>query len=185
MEKKKAQSITINYQAETPLSMHDVVYFVVPEVSCTFYRKCRVCGGAKELTINSITFSCPCCYHEEVAITVHKYVVRCYRICKIEVESSTDTWKPSDLQHVRFYAYSKHRYGYGCVKLRNVNLDALNPVNLKFIRDPAFTNYARAVEVEKEMNACEQKRLAEYNEQHGTNYEMPAYADIVNDKKSN
>lgn len=80
MAKEPNQSLTINYRSSVPLNMDDVVYIVETDDNGhkTFFQKCRVCGGERKLTINGVTFDCPCCRTEEKALTVHKFVVHRY-----------------------------------------------------------------------------------------------------------
>lgn len=188
MSNKPNQTLTIHYQNDVPLNLDDVVYIVenASNGSATFYQKCRVCGGTHSLTVNDVTFACPCCRNEEAAITVHKYVVRRYRVFKVEVEKGIDTWKPSSYQTVRFYAHQKTDRGHWCTYTRQLSYDEINPAEPLHRSNPAFTDYALAVAAANDYNERERARLADYNELHGTQYEIPAeFADIENDKKSN
>ena len=190
MSKKPNQTLTIHYQADVPLKLDDVLYIVeIPEYgrgSKTFTRTCRVCGGKQELTINGVTFRCPCCENEQKALTVHKYIVRRYRVYKVEVSKSTETWKPSDYITVKFSIYKKHGRGNYSTTVRALPYGGINPAEPLRHDDPVFTNYALAVAAANAYNERERARLADYNQLHGTQYEMPAeFADIKNDDKSN
>lgn len=189
MSNKPNQTLTIHYQNDVPLKLDDVLYIVensdAGNSSKTFYQTCRVCGGKRELTINGITFRCPCCEREQEAITVHKYIVRRYRVYKVEVSKSTDTWKPADSQRVEFSLYKKCGRGYFSTTTRKLPYGEINPAEPLRRNDPVFTDYALAVAAAKAYNERETARLADYNELHGTHYEMPAeFADIKNDDKS-
>ena len=186
---KPTQTLTINYQADVPLKMDDVLYVVETtddgRGSKTFYQTCRVCGGKRELTINGATFRCPCCEHEQKSITVHKYIVRRHRVHKVEVSKGTDTWKPSNFQTVKFGLYKKSGRGYFSTTTREIRNPDINPAEPLRYDDPIFTDYALAVAAAKAFNEREAARLADYNELHGTHYEIPAeFADIKNDDKS-
>ena len=190
MSNKPNQTLTIHYQADVPLKLDDVLYIVeITEYgrgSKTFTRTCRVCGGKQELTINGVTFRCPCCENEQKALTVHKYIVRRYRVYKVEVSKSTETWKPSDYITVKFSIYKKHGRGNYSTTVRALPYGGINPAEPLRPDDPVFTNYALAVAAANAYNERERARLADYNQLHGTQYEMPAeLADIKNDDKSN
>ena len=67
-----------------------------------------------------------------------------------------------------------------------MSYDEINPAEPLHRSNPAFTDYALAVAAANAYNERERARLADYNELHGTQYEIPAeFADIENDKKSN
>lgn len=87
---------------------------------------------------------------------------------------------------MRFYAYQKTDRGHWCTYTRQLSYDNINPAEPLRSSNPAFTDYALAVAAANAYNERERARLADYNELHGTQYEMPAeFADIENDKKSN
>ena len=189
MSNKPNQTLTINYQADAPLKLDDVLYIVEiadsGQHSKTFYQTCRVCGGKRELTINGVTFRCPCCESEQKAITVYKYIVRRCRVHKVKVSKSTETWKPSEYQTVKFGIYKKSGRGYWSTTARELYREDINPAEPLRRDNPVFTDYALAVAAAKAYNERERARLADYNELHGTQYEMPAeFADIKNDDKS-
>lgn len=190
MLNKPNQTLTINYQSDVPLKLDDVLYIVeTPDNgrgSKTFTQTCRVCEGKRELTINGVTFRCPRCEYEQKALTVHKYIVRRYRVYKVEAAKSAETWKPSDYMDVRFGIYKKCGRGYGSTIAHTLQYGDINPAEPLRSERPVFTDYALAVAAAKAYNEREIARLADYNQLHGTQYEMPAeFADIKNDDKSN
>lgn len=188
MSNKPNQTLTINYQADVPLKLDDVLYIVeTPDSggSKTFTQTCRVCGGKRELTINGVTFRCPCCDHEQKVLVVHKYIVRRYRVYKVEVSKSTETWKPSNYINVKFEIYKKSGRRYCSTTARSLRYGDINPAEPLHHNAPVFTDYALAVAAAKAYNKREAARLADYNQLHGTQYEMPVeFADIKNDDKS-
>ncbi len=186
MSTKPNQTLTFNYKNAIPFNLDDVVYLVekVENGSRTFYQKCRVCGGTRELTINGVSFCCPCCHAEEKAITIYKYVVRRYRVHKVEIEKSTDTWKPSEYQTVTFYIYTKNDRGHWYSATRRMP-SWINPTDPLCSNDCAYTDYKLALAAADAYNERERARLAEYNNLHGTQYEMPDFTNFENDKKSN
>lgn len=123
------QKITIGYESNVPINLDDVLYLVeiADNGHKTFFRNCRVCGGTRSLTVNGVTFACPCCNHEEQAITVHKFIVRRYRVHKIEVEKGTDTWKPSNYKTVQFHIYKKTDRSHWCTTSRRLPYGDINP----------------------------------------------------------
>ncbi len=188
-ETKPNQTLTIHYQNDVPLNLDDVLYIVeiadTGNSSKTFYQTCRVCGGKRELTINGVSFACPCCNAEQKAITVHKYIVRRYRVYKVEVAKSTETWKPANYTSVKFSIYKKSGRGYWSTTARELPYGGINPAEPLRHDNPVFTDYALALAAAKAFNERELARLADYNEMHGTQYEIPAeFADIKNDDKS-
>lgn len=195
MEEKtnQTQSAVFNYTAPRAVRMGDVFYRVESGESVYFREPCKVCDGTGQLTVKGVTFKCPCCDAQKEVISIHKYVVRRYRVYKIAQEARTSEWKPCDFKDITFSLYRKVGHGF-CVYgggghieftdrrfAQNYNL----PLNGNMARGERgiYDDYNLAVRVAEQMNALELKRLAEYNKEYGTAHE--AVFKAKNDPKSN
>lgn len=195
MEEKtnQTQSAVFNYTAPRAVRMGDVFYRVESGESVYFREPCKVCDGTGQLTVRGVTFKCPCCDAQKEVISIHKYVVRRYRVYKIAQEAGTSEWKPCDFKDITFSLYRKVGHGF-CVYrggghieftdrkfAQNYNL----PLNGNMARGERgiYDDYNLAVRVAEQMNALELKRLAEYNKEYGTAHE--AVFKAKNDPKSN
>ena len=195
MEEKtnQTQSAVFNYTAPRAVRMGDVFYRVESGESVYFREPCKVCDGTRQLTVKGVTFKCPCCDAQKEVISIHKYVVRRYRVYKIAQEAGTSEWKPCDFKDITFSLYRKVGHGF-CVYgggghieftdrkfAQNYNL----PLNGNMARGERgiYDDYNLAVRVAEQMNALELKRLAEYNKEYGTAHE--AVFKAKNDPKSN
>ncbi|MCX4313857.1 MAG: hypothetical protein OSJ83_08415, partial [Clostridia bacterium] len=54
------QTATIRYAAPRPVNIGDVFYRVERGEAQHFREPCRVCGDKRKLTVNGVTFNCPC-----------------------------------------------------------------------------------------------------------------------------
>ena len=195
MEEKtnQTQSAVFNYTAPRAVRMGDVFYRVESGESVYFREPCKVCDGTGQLTVKGVTFKCPCCDAQKEVISIHKYVVRRYRVYKIAQEAGTSEWKPCDYKDITFSLYRKVGHGF-CVYgggghieftdrkfAQNYNL-SLNG-NMARGERGIYDDYNLAVRVAEQMNALELKRLAEYNKEYGTAHE--AVFKAKNDPKSN
>lgn len=195
MEEKtnQTQSAVFNYTAPRAVRIGDVFYRIESGESVYFREPCKVCDGTGQLTVRGVTFKCPCCDTQKEVISIHKYVVRRYRVYKITQEAGTSEWKPCDYKDVTFSLYRKVGHGF-CVYgggghiefsdrkfAQNYNL----PLNGDIARGERgiYDDYNLAVKIADQMNALELKRLAEYNKEYGTAHE--AMFKAKNDPKSN
>ena len=195
MEEKinQTQSAVFNYAAPRAVRIGDVFYRIESGESVYFREPCKVCDGTGQLTVKGVTFKCPCCDAQKEVISIHKYVVRRYRVYKIAQEAGTSEWKPCDYKDITFSLYRKVGHGF-CVYgggghiefpdrkfAQNYNL----PLNGNMARGERgiYDDYNLAVRVAEQMNALELKRLAEYNKEYGTAHE--AVFKAKNDPKSN
>ena len=88
------QTAIIEYYAPCAFDLDEVFYRIERASDLYFRDDCRVCGGTKLLTVNGVTFKCPCCEQESVSITVKNYAVRRYRICGVSEEKTTTSGNP-------------------------------------------------------------------------------------------
>ncbi len=172
------QTATVHYTAPRPVNIGDVFYKIERDASKSFYEPCRVCGDKRKLTVNGVTFACPCCNTGKQAITVHSYAVRRYRVFCIKSETGTNDWKPSNYRDTEFSAYRKvgggHYYDNGGT-IRFLEYDFQLLYNKSFNGDAAhhegiYDDYKTALSVAAQMNESEIDRLIAYNNEHGTNH---------------
>ena len=190
---QQTQTSTITYRAPREVNIGDVFYKIKRADHQTFREPCLVCKGAKELTINGITFRCPCCDNTKEVLSISGFVVQRYRVFKISDEVSSSEWKPGSYHIVRFGIYRKvgHGYQWATHSKIEINEDDMNRwLNLseddaaKYNEDRLiFDDYQLAVRAAKALTEKELKKLADYNALHGTNHK--AKFETENDKKSN
>lgn len=174
------QTATIRYDAPRPVNIGDVFYCVEAAEAKNFYEPCRVCGDKRELTINGVTFACPCCNTGKQAIHIQNYAVRRYRIYDIEDKVDTLDWKPSDWHTVKFIAYRKVGGGHWVSRDSGGSLsftarDFCARYNQQFNGDVRnfegiYDDYKTALAVAAQINESEINRLIAYNAEHGTAY---------------
>lgn len=172
---KQPQTATVNYVAPRPINLGDVFYTVEKVKTEDFREPCRVCGGKLELTVNGVTFRCPCCGNGKEVISIHIYAVRRYRIYRIEDEIGTLDWKLSDRHTVEFSAYRKVGSGYNSWSgISFADYNFCRRYNKPFVsggdNDGIYDNYKTALSIAEQMNEEEINRLIAYNAEHGTNY---------------
>ena len=173
------QTAVITYTAPRPVNIGNVFYTVERAETKDFYEPCRVCGDKRELTVNGVTFKCPCCNIGKQAIHIHNYAVRRFRVYHIEDVVGTLDWKPSDWHTVKFYAYRKIGGGhYAWVDsggtLSFTDNDFCRRYNKPFVsggdNDGIYDDYKTALSIAAQMNEAEINRLIAYNAENGTNY---------------
>lgn len=190
--KGEMQTATVQYIAPRPVNIGDVFYRIERGKTLNFYEPCRVCGGARNLTVNGVTFPCPYCDKEKTTITLAPYVVRRYRVNVIKEEALDHDWKTGD-RYTYFRLYRKIGRGYyhyydngGSFELRsdefcrryNAPFDGTARADFGI-----YDNYKLAMQIADQMTACELARLQEYNEKFGTFHEASFVFD--HDPKSN
>lgn len=196
MERNKEQHAIIRYCAPRPFNIGDVVYFIEAADFKVFRSPCKVCGGTKKVTVNDVTFNCPCCNNEKEIIRVNAFVVRRYRLYSITDEVSNNEWKASTYHRLTFCFYRKtgHGGGYWSSNHSTKKLveSALNnyyniPFDEKLSEDNVtrcfYDDYKLAVSVAECMTKTQLEKLKAYNEVYGTEY--VASFSTENDKKSN
>ncbi len=206
MTEKTNQQAVVNYTAPRPVNIGDVFYRIECAETLHFYEPCKVCGDKRELTINGVTFKCPCCNHGAQATNVDRYVVRRYRVYAIGDEVLNHEWKPSTQHTVKFKLYRKCGHGYtgygysgfnseGGGSAELTDRDFTEKLNVPYIEGmqrnygystaPFYDDYKLAVKVAEQYNADELRRLDEYNKEHGTAYVAEFKKKITHDPKSN
>ena len=193
-EKHPVRIAQIQYAAPRDFNIGDVFYRVErASECCTFREPCKVCGGKKKITMSGVTFDCPCCNYQKEAITVHKYVVRRYRVCSIKDEVSTSEWKPSTTHTIKIELYRKVGHGYtspysGCggswlIYPKNTILNPVDITSSYDLDNAAFDDYKIAVSVADKLSEKELDRLRAYNAEYGSAHVATFKTD--HDPKSN
>lgn len=190
----KQHKTEIYYSALRPVNIGDVFYRISAVDFQVFRAACRVCKGEKEITVNGVTFKCPCCENEDEGIKICGYAVRRYRVYAITDEVDSREWKASSNHSVTFKIYRKT--GKGCQRwsagyetrvISERNFQTLNtPYQAERLRDynnAFYDDYELACAVTAELTAAEVRRLNDYNALHGTSHE--AKFKETNDPKSN
>lgn len=187
------QTATITYKAPRAVNIGDVFYKIEHADYQVFREPCLVCLGKRELTVNGVTFRCPCCDSRNEVIGVSKYVVKRYRVYSIEADTNIDEWKASDYRRVTFSLYHKSGRGYygsehSKSEFREYDLAYYFNIPVADASEGSYKNYIYddyklAVAVADAFTAKELKELDEYNALHGT--EHKAVFKTEHDKKSN
>lgn len=180
MENRTIQTAEIKYEAPRPINIGDVFYRIVcaETKAVDLHTPCKVCLGTTKVTVNGVTFTCPCCAHEKNTITVRHWVVRRYRVSSICDSVNDSEWKAATNHKVVFEMY--HKSGHGnpfysnydkktiwpsdLQKYLNVSIDKINIHNIdKCIYD----DYKLAILVADCLTSRELESVTAYNEEHG------------------
>lgn len=183
MENKIIQTAAIKYESPRPVNIGDVFYRIEKGDFATLHSPCRVCLGAKEVTVNGITFKCPKCNDEQAVLHISQWVVRKYRINHISDTVSDTEWKPSNVHRIIFKAYRKvghgtsYSYNHSTCTLSEDNLNKYFNVSIDEIREAyadkyLFDDYKLAVLAADYLTALELQKVADYNALHGTSHEV-------------
>ena len=57
----KQQTATVVYNAPRPVNIGDVFYMIAQGETKQFYEPCKACNDTHSVTVNGVTFGCPCC----------------------------------------------------------------------------------------------------------------------------
>lgn len=189
------QNLTVSFRAPRAINIGDVLYKIETDDFQTFREPCLVCNDKRELTVNGVTFECPCCGKTKEVLTIHRYLVRRYRVYKIEQSTDTYDWKPSETRQVEFGIYRKvgkgystysseftkrSLYEYELVNNFNVSIDKILHHNLDTC---IYDDYKLAVSVADYLTSKELEKLTEYNSLHGTEYKAE-FSEKTHDQKS-
>lgn len=187
------QTAEIYYNAPRKVDIGDVFYKIEAVDHQHFREPCIVCKGEKMLTVNDVTFKCPCCDDARETIRICGFAVRRYRVFKITDEVNNEEWKPSTVHRVKFDLYRKIGHGYQFASFstssfyssdlcRWLNLSEEDEIRANNVNSYLFDDYQLAVAVARLLTAAEVQKLEEYNGIHGSSY-APVFT-TENDKKS-
>ena len=71
----KQQTATVVYNAPRPVNIGDVFYMIAQGETKQFYEPCKACNDTHSVTVNGVTFGCPCCNKGAQAIFVQQHSV--------------------------------------------------------------------------------------------------------------
>lgn len=169
-----------------------VFYRIKPCDYKIFHKTCRVCGGERKLTINGVTFNCPVCQKEEEAVRTNAFKVVRYKVCSVTEQVFSRDWsiKGCDIA-VMYGLFTKHGKGYGFAndieRLERSEANIVHHLNVidenRFDCETAiFDDYKLAVQAADEATKRQIERLKKYNEDNGTDYEIPVF-EVEHDRK--
>lgn len=201
-QKNNVQEAIINYIAPREINIGDVFYIITEtDYNRFFTRHCKVCDDIGKLTVNGVTFDCPCCDKSdtEKSIQIKKYIVKRYRVFKIEDRVDSTYWKAGTSHMVQFSLYTKSGAGswgnnerktYYAETFKSINnsIEELKKGwNTGFYNDcrnfdgMIYDDYKLACEVAAMATDYEIKKLNAFNAENGTKF-VPAFKS-ENDKK--
>lgn len=177
----------IEYNLPIKINLGDVFYTIEKENSKHYYEPCQVCGGTKSLTVKGITFKCPCCDKNSVALTISQYKVTRWRVYSITQKVSYGYWKASDNKSEEFLLYTTNSrcYGntstkrlstYNFAKSRNLDFEKMLEINnseYSRIDNCVYDCYSLACQVANKLNAFEKQKVEQHNKEFGTDYVLP------------
>ena len=191
------QQTIIEYNLPRKINLGDVIYTIEETDKKYYYEPCKVCEGKGNLTVNGVTFSCPCCRDYRSPFSIARYKVTRWRVYEIAQMVSTGYWKASDNKTLIVKVYTTTSRGYGNTKdkrlteynfkhNRNADADRLieaSKSQYKQLGDFIFDCYSLACEVADKLNEFEEQKVIEHNKANNTNYELPPKPEY--DPKSN
>ncbi len=169
---------TIEYNGDKKFSVGDAMYKVVADDSKAYNSVCRVCHGERILTVNGVTFQCPCCENEETAVIINHFSVSEYFVTqvaeKMQVAVNNDTI-PQTVYDTNNIVIS--------VQLSAKDGSFSFSENITFDKETGFINgtdnwFDRKEAAEEAMrlsNASEINKLLIYNKEHGTDFPVPNF----------
>lgn len=177
----KQQQTTIYYDTPRPVNIGDVFYSIREGDFVTFREPCKVCNGKRELTVNGVTFRCPCCDNHKETIRVCKYVVRRFRVNAITQSTNASYWKADETRRVSFELYHKSGLGYHGDEYyrteisedyftRYYNFPYKEGNTIGRYSSALYDDYDLAVSVADKLTEKELERLAAYNAEYGTDH---------------
>lgn len=187
------QEATVRYHAPRAVNIGDIFYKIKAVDFQYFHEPCLVCGDKKELTVNGVTFKCPCCGSAQETIRIHGHVVQRFRVFKISDKVDNSEWKPDNHHTVEFGIYRKTGHGYqfadhstssfrSDTMENRLNVSETDDIRTHDLDSYIFDDYRLAVKIADELTAAEVRRLEEYNAVHGSNYK--AKFEEEHDRKS-
>lgn len=167
------QQITVEYDSPVKVVTGMILWAIEPAERKILRTECPVCDGTRSLTVNGHTFACPQCMLLARNTVFTHYVVRKYRVCGIDVFTPNDYWKDADLPpKVVFTLFRK--YGRGISECREYKIRPADIDTERFesslAQNFAFSSYARACELARDLNESENARLRDFNAERGTGF---------------
>lgn len=180
------------------IKMGDVFYRLVQCDSVLYRSECKVCEGKGELTVNGVTFCCPMCRTQSVTLSVSGYEVRRFKVYGIEETADNTYWKLGNVfKHLRLFTKKgrgqTQAYGFNTNSIEHripestfvncFNASKLNEhSSTETLFNTYFDDYKLALKTAEYYTNLSIERVKKFNEEHGTDYEMPVF-NISHDKK--
>lgn len=177
----------IDYDLPIKIDLGDVFYSIEEVGKQHYYEPCKVCEGKSKLTVNDVTFDCPCCKEYRSPFSICRFKVTRWRVYEIAQEISAGYWKKGDTKNLIIKLYTTTNRGYG-----NNRTKILNEFNFKNNRNAEFEEiqaavdsyyrvldhyifncYSIACQVADKLNAFEEQKVEQHNKEFGTNYALP------------
>ena len=177
----------IKYNISRQINLGDVFYTIEDTDKKFYYEPCKVCEGKGQLTINDITFTCPCCREYRSPFSIARYKVTRWRVYEISQSLSNGYWQKGSVEPINVHLYTTTSRGYGNIKrlkltehnfkmFRNVEADEIIKIaDSRYGRldEYVFDCYSHACNVADELNKYEEQKVIQHNKENGTNYELP------------
>lgn len=184
---QKINELILKHYIPIKIDLGDVFYTIEETDKKFYYEPCKVCEGKGKLTVNNITFDCPCCDKYRSPFSVARYKVTKWRVFMVSQSLSNGYWKKGSLNELQIYLYTMYDRGYN--RHREIKLNEYNFINCrnvevedlyKVIQSPygrlsnyVFDCYSHACNVADELNKNEEQKVIQHNKEYGTNYELP------------
>lgn len=177
----------IEYDLPIKINLGDVFYSIEEVGKQHYYEPCKVCEGKGKLTVNDVTFDCPCCRDYRSPFSICRFKVTRWRVCKLSQEIGTYHWKKSDTKSlkIKLYTTSNREYGnartkelgeYNFKRNRNTVFETMQETvesSYSYLDHYIYDCYSLACEVADKLNAFEEQKVEQHNKEFGTNYELP------------
>lgn len=182
------QQTIIEYNLPIKINLGDVFYTIEKLNSKHYYEPCQVCGDTRKVTVNGITFDCPCCDKNRVSLSISRYKVTRWRVYSIaQLVSDNGYWKAGSNKREEFLLYTTCERGWGhtttkkfdtntFANCRNLDFEKILEVDNSYygrIDNCVYDCYSLACQVADKLNAYEEQKVKEHNKKFGTNYELP------------
>ena len=177
----------IDYDLPIKINLGDVFYSIEEIDKQHYYEPCKVCNGTGKLTVNNVTFNCPCCRDYRSPFSICRYKVTRWRVYELTQEIGTGYWKKSCDKNLIIKLYTKTNRGYGNTysnkltewnfkKCRNCEFEEILKIKQSsYVRlnDYIFDCYSLACQVADKLNEYEEQKVIQHNKEFGTNYALP------------
>lgn len=181
------QQTILEYDIPRAINLGDVFYTIEETGNQFYYEPCKVCGGTESLTVNGVTFRCPCCTDYRSPFSICRYKVVRWRVYKISQSISNGYWQAGKNKHLTIRLYTTTGRGYGNNRIKelteyafknNRNLEPeqmLEEIKTPYGRedDCVYDCYSLACRVADALNAFEEEKVKQHNKEFGTAYEIP------------
>ncbi len=184
MDQQIRNQHTIEFLANERIRLGDVFYVVEKGCGKSYFGKCEVCNGKKELSFNGYTFTCPKCYgsgSQTCVLEVDNYTVNRYRVAGFSEDLHISDWNPAGgfmrQMVVKLFrprprgSYSEDNKRIDCTSGYSKGTLVLN------LHKSIYSDYKAAVAEADRLNAEQEAIVKKYNDDNGTDFvfEKPKY----------